>query len=457
MVIFMKNNILIIVDTLKIGGGSDKFAAILGTELHEQGYNISYLTLMDGNPKYSFKGDYYTLNENDIYGNNFKRGLDLLKYSSRIKSICEDLKIDTVISAGDPANFQALISRYLFGNKVRLIITQHMNPGIFLDSRIKYRLIKFFYPKADKVVCVSREVEKILNNDYGIENTLTIYNMVDIQKNTRLSMEQLPDKYSALFESNNSVKGNTDHKIQERSSSHKNMGKNIDHKKNHEGNTGDENKEGNTGHKNQEGKTHFNFINIGRLDRQKGQWFLIRSFRQVVDQYKNAHLFILGEGDLREKLEDLIQELDLSENVFLLGDQENVFPFLVNSDCFVFTSLWEGLPLSLIEALSVNLPVISTDCKTGPREILCPELNLDETINYPYLGEHAILTEPFPNEIIFKNLDEVSLIESEQILFSIMVELIGNPDIRKKYAHGELITQNFSKEKIVNQWNKLLK
>ncbi|MFA0832545.1 MAG: glycosyltransferase [Methanobacterium formicicum] len=449
----MINNILIIVDTLKIGGGSDKFAAILGTELHEQGYNISYLALMDGSPKYSFKGDYYTLNESDIYGNNFKRGLDLLKYSSRIKSICEDLKIDTVISAGDPANFQALLSRYLFGNKVRLIITQHMNPGIFLDSPIKYRLIKFFYPKADKVVCVSREVERILNNDYGIENTLTIYNMVDIQKNTRLAMEELPDKYRSLFERNNQLKVYADHKIQERSSIHKNLGKNTDHT-NHEWSTDDE---GINGPENQEGKTHFNFINMGRLDRQKGQWFLIRSFRQVVDQYTNAQLFILGEGDLREKMEDLILELDLSENVFLLGDQENVFPFLANSDCFVFSSLWEGLPLSLIESLSVNLPVISTDCKTGPREILCPEIDLDETITYPYLGEYAILTKPFPNEIIFKNLDEVSLSESEQILSNIMIKMIGDPDIRKKYTHGELITQNFSKEKIVTQWNKLLK
>nr|WP_319374845.1 glycosyltransferase [uncultured Methanobacterium sp.] len=425
----MKNNILIIVDTLKIGGGSDKFAAILGTELHEQGYNISYLTLMDGNPKYSFKGDYYTLNESDIYGNNFKRGLDLLKYSSRIKSICEDLKIDTVISAGDPANFQALVSRYLFGNKVRLIITQHMNPGIFRDSHIKYRLIKFFYPKADKVVCVSKEVERILNNDYGIENTLTIYNMVDIQKNNRLAMEQLPHKYSALFERNNPVKGDTGHKIQVRHS----------------------------GHENQEGKNHFNFINIGRLDRQKGQWVLIRSFRRVADRYPNARLFILGEGDLRKELENLTRELDLCGNVFLLGDQENVFPFLKQSDCFVFSSLWEGLPLSLIEALSVNLPVISTDCKTGPREILCPELDLDETINYPYLGEHAILTKPFPNEIIFKPLNEVSLIESEQILADVMIKMIEDLDMREKYTQGHLITKNFAKEKIVTQWKRLLK
>jgi len=105
----------------------------------------------------------------------------------------------------------------------------------------------------------------------------------------------------------------------------------------------------------------------------------------------------------------------------------------------------------------VNLPVISADCKTGPREILCPELNLDETINYPYLGEHAILTEPFPNKIISKTLNEVSLIEPEQILADIMIEMIEDPDLRKKYAHGHSITRNFAKEKIITQWKKLLK
>ena len=399
-----KNNILIVVDTLKIGGGSDKFAAILGSELHEQGYNISYLTLMDGNPKYSFKGDYYTLDETDIYGNNLKRGLDLLRYSRRIKSICEDLKVDTIISAGDPANFQAIMSRFLFGNKVRIIITQHMNPEIFLDSPMKFRLIKFFYPQADEVVCVSKEVEKIFNNDYGISNTRTIYNMMDIQKNIKLSLEELPENYKELFEGDN-----------------------------------------------------FKFINMGRLDRQKGHWFLIRSFRKVVDEYNNVKLFILGEGDLRGELEDLIQKLDLSDNVFLLGGQENVFPFLKNSDCFVFTSLWEGLPLSLIEALTMNLPVISSDCKTGPREILCPEINLDETINYPYLGEHAILTKPFPNKIISKTINEVSLIEPEQALADTMIEMIEDPDLRKKYATGHSITRNFAKEKIVTQWDRLLK
>ena len=86
---------------------------------------------------------------------------------------------------------------------------------------------------------------------------------------------------------------------------------------------------------------------------------------------------------------------------FSLDVQENVFPFLKKSDCFIFTSLWEGLPMTLIEALSMNLPIISTDCKTGPREILCPEIDLKKEIQYPYLGEYAVLIQPFPYEMIF--------------------------------------------------------
>lgn len=396
--------ILILVDSLKIGGGSDKVAAILGSELHNEGYDVSFLTLSDEYPKYEFKGDYYTLDEKDIYGNNIKRFFKLLKYSSRVKNLCEELEIDTMISAGDPANFHALFSRWLFGNRVNIIISQHMNPEIFLESRIKTNLIKFFYPRADKTVCVSREIERILNKKYDVQNTQTIYNMMDLEKNIKLSLEELPDKYQELFKAES-----------------------------------------------------FNFINVGRLNQQKGHWFLIRIFRKVVDKYANARLFILGEGDLKGKLESLIHELGLNENVFLLGGQENVFPFLKNSDSFILTSLWEGLPMALIEALSLNLPIISTDCKTGPREILCPELHLNEKIDYPYMGEYAILSQPLPNETIFNTLNEVPLNKSEETLVNSMLQIIEDEKLRKKYSKGQLIASNFDKEKILTKWSRLLK
>ncbi|HOI41162.1 MAG TPA: glycosyltransferase [Methanobacterium sp.] len=401
--------ILILVESLKVGGGSERFAATLGTQLHSHGYEVSYLTLMDETPKYDFKGDYYTLNIDDIYANYlktgfyFKRGFNLFRYSPEIKRICEDLKVDTIISVSEIANFYAILSRWLFRNDVPIISTQHMNPEIFMDSPLKYRLIKFFYHRTDEVVCVSREIERILNQDYDVKNTKTIYNMMDIEENIKLSLEALPQEFQALFT-----------------------------------------------------KDCFNFINIGRLNQQKGQWFLIRSFRQVVDKYDNARLFILGEGDLRGKLEDLIHDLDLGGNVFLLGEQENVFPFLKNSDCFIFSSLWEGLPLTLIEALSMDLPIISTDCKTGPREVLCPELDLDKNIDYPYLGKHAILTKTFPNKLLIKNLEEIPLNKTESQMSDMMIKMIEDSNLRKNYSNGRKRSETFSNKKIIKKWDDLI-
>lgn len=402
----MKMKILILVDSLKVGGGSDKVAAILGSELHDKGYDVTFLTLSDESPKYEFKGDYYTLDEKDIYGNNIKRFFKLLKYSPRIKSLCEELEIDIVISAGDPANFHALFSQYFFGNPAKIIISQHMNPEIFLGSTIKTNLIKFFYPMAEKVICVSKEIEKILNEEYGVQNTQTIYNMMDIKENIQKSKEDLPPEYKSLVE--------------------------------------------------RQGMGHFNFINVGRLNQQKGQWFLIRSFRKVVDKYGDAQLFILGEGGLQENLEDLIHKLDLDENVFLLGSQENVFPFLVNCDCFVFSSLWEGFGLVLVESLSFNLPTISTDCKTGPREILSPELDLNAEIEYPYNGDYGILIQNFPKDLLLKNTDEVPLIKAEEILSDLMIKIIADENLRKKYSNGLLLAENFDVKKIVAEWTEIL-
>lgn len=402
----MKKNILILAESLKVGGGSERFAATLGTKLYEKGYHISYLTLMDEKPKYQFKGDYYTLKEGYIYGNIFKRTFDLFRYAPKITKICRELEIDTIISVSEVANFHAVLSRCLFGNHVPIIISQHMNPEIFLDSNLKTSLIKFFYPRADKTVCVSKEVERILNEKYNIKNTLTIYNMMDIESNIKLSLKDLPIECEEFIKND------------------------------------DEN---------------FNFMNMGRLTRQKGQWFIIRSFRRVVDHNSSAKLFILGEGVLRKDLEELINKLQLMDNVHLLGEQKNIFPLLKYSDCFILSSLWEGLPLVLIEALSMDLPVISTDCKTGPREILCSNMDLTEELTYPHPCEYGVLNKPFDNKLVFNDLEEEPLDESEIMISDLMIKMIEDPEFKQKYSDGSRRSDSFDTDIIIKKWQTLLK
>jgi glycosyltransferase involved in cell wall biosynthesis len=110
-------------------------------------------------------------------------------------------------------------------------------------------------------------------------------------------------------------------------------------------------------------------VGVGRLTRQKDFPTLLRAFAKV-RQCRSARLMILGEGEERPQLEALAQELGLGDDVALPGFQGNAMAYMANSALFVLSSAWEGLPTVLIEALAAGTRVVSTDCPSGPREIL---------------------------------------------------------------------------------------
>jgi len=110
-------------------------------------------------------------------------------------------------------------------------------------------------------------------------------------------------------------------------------------------------------------------LGAGRFQRQKDFPTLVRAFARV-RVARPCRLVILGEGGGRAKLEALIAELGLISEVDLPGFQSNPFPFLSRSALFVLSSAWEGSPNVLTEAMALGIPVVSTDCPSGPRELL---------------------------------------------------------------------------------------
>ncbi|HEC1750080.1 TPA: CDP-glycerol glycerophosphotransferase family protein [Campylobacter lari] len=103
------------------------------------------------------------------------------------------------------------------------------------------------------------------------------------------------------------------------------------------------------------------FINIARLSVEKDQAKLIEAFKVVNEKYPKTLLLILGEGPLKEDLQNLIKKLDLKKKVFLLGRISNPFPYLKKADCFVMSSNHEGQPMTLLEALVLNKAIVATD------------------------------------------------------------------------------------------------
>lgn len=110
-------------------------------------------------------------------------------------------------------------------------------------------------------------------------------------------------------------------------------------------------------------------LGVGRLTRQKDFPTLILAFARLRQQ-RRARLIILGEGDERSVLAGLISDLGLEADVALIGFRDNAASYMAHAAVFALSSAWEGLPTVLIEALAVGARVVSTDCPSGPREIL---------------------------------------------------------------------------------------
>lgn len=167
---------------------------------------------------------------------------------------------------------------------------------------------------------------------------------------------------------------------------------------------------------------------VGSISAAKNHALLVDSFRIVHDRHPGSRLIILGKGDLEGDIRRRISSLGLDNYIHLPGYCENPYKFMARAACYVLSSDWEGFPNSLLEALYVNGHVVSTDCPTGPGEILTN-------------NEDGILCEP----------------GNIQDLAAAIERMCFDEELRSKvYAGSRKTITNFDESVMIDGYRKLL-
>lgn len=298
------------------GGGAERVTNTLANAIAERGVNVDLVLAQATGPYLAHVSP--AVNIVDLGASR------VLTSCPRLVTYLRRERPAAILSVLNHANVIAIAARAISGVKSRLVVSEHNTLSSAIKGEVSLRglfevgAMKFSYPRADAIVGVSNGVSEDLAKALGLARSRidTVYNPIDAVQIKQKSLEPVDHPWFAP------------------------------------------------------GQPPV-VIAIGRLTRQKNFGHLLNSFSRLrSSRTTEVRLMILGEGELRNDLDEQVKALGLSECVALPGFVSNPYAYLRAAGLFVLSSSWEGLPTVLIEAMSCDAKVVSTDCPSGPSEIL---------------------------------------------------------------------------------------
>ena len=232
------------------------------------------------------------------------------KYFICLILLFKKILFSNVLIISFQANIYSLILCKLFGKKI--IIRSNTSPAGWTTNLIKNIIYSYFVKKADKVIVNSYDFQRQMKKKFNVRSTM-IYNPINIKEIKKKSLFKINDY---LIKKNN-----------------------------------------------------INIINIGRLTDQKNQILILKAIKKIPNNIK-INLIIIGYGHNEINLKNFIKTNNLEKKVTLINEINNPYKYLSKFDLFILSSKYEGLPNVLLECLALKIPIISSNCPTGPYEIL---------------------------------------------------------------------------------------
>ena len=328
------------------GGGAERVVSYLLPYLKNQGFEV-FLVLMNNTIHYDLPKDIpiHYLETSNANEHGILKLAKLPFLAFKYARLLKKLNITHSLSMLTRPCYVNIMARWYTNHPYKLMVSERNYPSLQygygdLQSKINTYLVKRLYPKADMVISNAKASAEDLIDNFNVDpsKTRVIYNPIDLDKINDIT------PIANFFDPN-----------------------------------------------------YTNLVSVGRLQVVKNHKLLL----QAIVPFEKIRLYIFGEGELRNELEEQIINLRLADRVFLMGFESNPFQYLKSADFFIFGSIHEGFPNVLLEAMCCGLPILTTNCKSGPDEIM--ELKHPKTDDI-MITDYGILTPVGNLELLQKGL-----------------------------------------------------
>ena len=338
--------------------------------------------------------------------------LNIIRRSRKVRKLKKEMQPEIAYSFGPTANMVNAFSR-TGKEKVWLGLRNYTD----VEEETKMRLL---VKKADLIVCCSKDIEKSIKIKYKFNNTAVLYNLYDadtIRKEAAAS--DLPLPFAEELKEAGSLQQ-------------------------------------------EPGQLRY-LVSMGRDDPMKGFWHMIKAFKLVHDQIPEARLILMGAGTF-QKYKTLAEQLKITDAIYFAGMRRDPYALLKYGEVYLLTSANEGFPNALVEAMTLSLAPVSTNCLTGPAEILVrngdtaslndqfTEKQKEKETPVIY-GDYGIVVPEMQKE---ENLDPADITEEERNLADTVIRLLQDEKLLQSYRQtAARRAGDFTYEKYLEQFLKL--
>jgi glycosyltransferase involved in cell wall biosynthesis len=322
-------------------GGAERVCSILASVLPRYRWRVEVILLEDVR-FYPVQSETPVRIVNSDRLPRWRKMIALPRTVLRLKKTLSEGRFDTVLSFLAFPNVLNVVLRRS-GGAHRTVISSRTNPARLLGEgstgRLQRWAIQRWYPRADSHVSLTERMERTLREWNALPaSSFVIPNPYDVESILQMSREETREETTS--ESSGSA-------------------------------------------------SRFRIVSVGRLIPLKRYEEIVAA----VAENPGVSLTIVGSGPSDSTILDAANRLGVADRVFLAGQRTNPFPLVAAADLYVLSSETEGFPNAMVEAMVLGVPVVATDCPTGPREILAPELQPDETElpHAVYYGSHGVL------------------------------------------------------------------